>query len=151
MDVLKPYVMRLAWANYSPRQWRRRLLPSFADLSRLAVNLPRRSERLLTQLERGNISINIHVHDTERVLSELHWMVSRLIIGMVVSGFSVATGLLMLVYFTSGQNVLVGWLLGIGMAIVAAGGAWLVFSIHRCHRRDALSDNPDGTDSEKSQ
>ena len=131
VDVLKPYVMRLAWANYSPRQWRRRLLPSFADLSRLAVNLPRRSERLLTQLERGNISINIHVHDTERVLSELHWMVSRLIIGMVVSGFSVATGLLMLVYFTSGQNVLVGWLLGIGMAIVAAGGAWLVFSILR--------------------
>ena len=131
VDVLKPYVMRLAWANYSPTQWRRRLLPTFADLSRLVVNLPRRSERLLTQLERGNISINIHVHDTERVLSELHWMVSRLIVGMVVSGFAIATGLLVLVYVTSGQNSVVGWLLGIGMAIVAAGGAWLVFSILR--------------------
>lgn len=129
VDVLKPYVMQLAWASYSPRQWRKRLLPTFADLSRLAVNLPRRSERLLTQLERGNISVNIHVQDTERVLSELHWMVSRLILGMVVSGFAVATGLLMLVYVTTGQNTLVEWLLAMGMAIVAGIGSWLAFSI----------------------
>jgi ubiquinone biosynthesis protein len=129
VDVLKPYVMRLAWANYSPRHWRKRLLPTLADLSRLAVNLPRRSERLLTQLERGDISINVHVHDTDRVLSELNGMVNRLILGMIVSGFAVGTGLLMQLYFTTGMSWMVQWLLGIGMAIVVGVGSWLSFSI----------------------
>jgi len=135
VDVLKPYVMELAWANYSPRHWRRRLLPTFADLSRLAVSLPRRSERLLTQLERGNISINVHVHDTDRVLGELNGMVNRLILGMIMSGFAVATALLMQVYFTTGLDWPVKWLLGIGMAIVIGLGSWLAFSILRRIRR----------------
>lgn len=131
VDVLKPYVLKLAWANYSPRQMRKRLLPTFADLSRLAVSLPRRAERLLTQLERGNISINMRVSDTDRVLSELNSMVNRLILGMLVSGFAIGTALLMQIYFSIGASWLVQWMLVIGMSIVTGLGFWLAFGILR--------------------
>ena len=135
VDVLRPYVLQLAWAHYSPRHWRRRLLPTFADLSRLAVTLPRRSERLLTQLERGNLTVNMHLQETDRVLNELNGMVNRLILAMIVSGFTVGTGLLMQVYVSARLNWPIEWLLGIGMALVIGIGSWLAVTILRRMRR----------------
>ncbi|HEX9014725.1 MAG TPA: AarF/ABC1/UbiB kinase family protein [Chloroflexota bacterium] len=131
VDVLRPYVLRLAWESYMPWNWRKRLLPTFADLTRLAVTLPRRSERLLTQLERGEFSINMHVQDTERVISELDAMVNRLILGMLVSGFAIGTGLLTQAHFSTELSWLINWLVIVGMAIVVGLGAWLAITILR--------------------
>ncbi|MHB1159935.1 MAG: ABC1 kinase family protein [Chloroflexota bacterium] len=133
-EVLRPYVLQLALERYLPQNWGKRLLPTLLDLGQMAVTLPRRTERLLTRMERGNLSINMHVQDTEHVLDVLNGMVNRLILGMVASGFAVAIALLLQSYYTVGLRGLLGWLLGIGMAIVAALGFWLAAGIlHRGH------------------
>lgn len=131
VEVMRPYISRLALSSLRPDRLRKRLLPTFLDLGRLAINLPRRSERLLTRLEQGSLALNMHVQDTDTVLNELNSMVNRLILGMLVSGFAVGTALLLQVYFSAGLNWLVGWLLGIGMTIVAGLGLWLALTILR--------------------
>jgi ubiquinone biosynthesis protein len=131
-EVLRPYVMQLAWERYLPQRWAKRLIPTLLDLSQLGITLPRRTERLLTRVERGNISINMHVQDTEHVLNVLNGMVSRLVLGILASGFAVAIALLIQTYYTVGFRPLVfGWLLALGMAFVAALGLWLVLTILR--------------------
>lgn len=130
-QVLRPYVSRLVWERYLPQHWGGRLFPTLLDLSRLAVTLPRRTERLLTRIERGNLSLNMHVQDTEHVLDVLNSMANRLILGMLASSFAVALALLLQIYYTVGFRGLIGWLLGIGMAVVASLGLWLVLKILR--------------------
>ncbi len=130
-EVLRPYTVQLVWERYLPQRWGKRLLPTLLDLSQLAVTLPRRTERLLTRMERGNLSINMHVQDTEHVLDVLNGMVNRLILGMLASGFAVAIALLLQIYYTVGFRGLLGWMLGMGMAFVAGLGFWLAVSILR--------------------
>lgn len=131
-EVLRPYVVQLVSERYLPQHWGKRLLPTLLDLSQLAVTLPRRTERLLTRVERGNLSINMHVQDTEHVLSVLNSMSSRLVLGILASGFAVAIALLIQIYYMVGFRwLIIGWLLGLGMAFVAALGLWLVLTILR--------------------
>ncbi len=131
-EVLRPYALQLVSQRYLPQHWGKRVLPTLLDPSQLAITLPRRTERLLTRMERGNLSINMHVQDTEHVLNTLNGMVSRLILGMLASGFAVAIALLIQLYYTVGFHwLIIGWLLGLGMAFVAALGIWLVLTILR--------------------
>ncbi len=131
-EVLSPYVIRLMWERYLPQHWGRRLIQTLLDLSQLAPTLPRRTDSLLTRIERGNLSINMHVQDTEHVLSVLNGMASRLVLGMLASGFAVSIALLLQIYYTVGFRwLIIGWLLGLGMAFVAALGLWLVLTILR--------------------
>ncbi len=130
-EVLRPYVQRLVWERYLPQHWRERLAPTLLDLSRLAVTLPRRTERLLTRAERGNLSINMHLQDTEHVLDVLNGMANRLILGMLASSFAVALALLLQIYYTVGFRWLIGWALVVGLISVAALGIWLAINILR--------------------
>jgi ubiquinone biosynthesis protein len=130
-EVVKPYIWRLAWERYLPQNWLRRLGPSLLDMNQLVVDLPRRAERLLTGLEHGSISINMHVQDTEHVLDVLGSLVNRLILGMLVSSFAVAIALLLQIYYTVGFRWLVGWLLVIGLVFVSGLGLWLAIRILR--------------------
>lgn len=130
-EVLQPYVARLAWESYLPQRWGKRLLPALMDLSRLAVTLPRRGERLLTQAERGNLSFSMRIQDIEHVLDVLNGMANRLILGMLTSAFVVGIALLLQVYFMAGLNWPIGWLLGVGLVVAVGLGLWLVFTILR--------------------
>lgn len=131
-EVLRPYVLRLVRRRYLPQHWAKRLLPTLLDLSQMAVTLPRRTERLLTRLERGNISVNMRVQETDHVLEVLNSVASRLVLGMLASGFAVAIALLIQTYYAVGFHwLVVGWLLALGMAFVAVLGLWLALTILR--------------------
>ncbi|MCL5961819.1 MAG: AarF/ABC1/UbiB kinase family protein [Chloroflexi bacterium] len=130
-EVIGPYARELALRAYLPQRWGKRLLPALLDLSQLMVTLPRRVDRLLGQAERGNISLNMRVQETEHVLDSLNRMVNRLILGIVAAGFTIGLAQLLQIYHTAGLHWLVGWLLGVGFAGVAGLAIWLIFAILR--------------------
>ncbi|TAK35986.1 MAG: AarF/ABC1/UbiB kinase family protein [Chloroflexota bacterium] len=133
-EMLGPYARKLVWRTYRPDRWARRVLPAMLDLSQLMITLPRRIDRLLGQVERGNVSLNMRVQETEHALDTLNRMVNRLILGVLATGFIVGIPLLLQVYHATGLHQAIGVLLGAGFAVVAALAFWLIFAIlHRGH------------------
>lgn len=130
-ELLEPYVRELVWRSYQPKRWARRVLPSLLDLSQQMVALPRRVDRLLGQVERGNVTVNMRVQETEHVLDSLNRMVNRLILGVIATGFVIGIPLLLQLYQTAGLHQLVGVLLGAGFAAVAVLAVWLIVGILR--------------------
>jgi len=130
-EVLRPYVLRLAWERYLPHQWGKRLIPTLTDLSRLAITLPRRTERLLNRMERGDLSLQMRVQETEHILDVLNRIANRLVLGMLISGFAVALALLIQVYYAGELRWLQGWILAAGMAVVGGLGLWLATNLLR--------------------
>lgn len=130
-EVLGPYVQGLVLRSYLPQYWARRVLPALLDIGQLATTLPRRADRLLGQIERGNVSLNMRVQETEHVLDSLNRMVNRLILGILTAGFTVGIALLLQIYHASGVERIVGWLLRAGFAAVGGLGMWLIYAILR--------------------
>ncbi|MBI4491647.1 MAG: AarF/ABC1/UbiB kinase family protein [Chloroflexi bacterium] len=131
-ELLASYARELAWRIYlQPERWRRRLLPSFLDLSQLLVTLPRRVDRLLGQAERGTIALNMRVQETEHVLDTLNRMVNHLILSILATGLIVGIALLLQISHAAGLHWLVGWLLGAGFAGGLGLALWLIFAIFR--------------------
>ena len=130
-DVLGPYAREIALRTYLPQYWARRVLPAIRDLTQLAVTRPRRADRLLGQVERGNVSINMRVQETEHVLDSLNRMVNRLILGILAAAFTVGIALLLQIYRATGIEQVVRWLLGVGFAAVGGLGIWLIYAIFR--------------------
>jgi ubiquinone biosynthesis protein len=129
--VLEHYVPSLVAGRFSPENWKRELLPNLLDVGRLAVSLPRRADRLLTRFEHGNISVNISLQETDRLLRGLNNVTNRLILAMLASSFALAIALLLQIYYTGVQRWLLGWLLVGGMVVVSGLGLWLVANILR--------------------
>jgi ubiquinone biosynthesis protein len=128
-DVLRPYVLQLTWERLQPHYWGKKLFPTLFDLSELAVSLPRRVDRLLTRMERGNLTVNMNLQDTDRLLNTLNGVVNRLILALLASSFAVAIALLLQTYFITGSPWPLGWILGLGLTVVVALGFWLILSI----------------------
>lgn len=130
-EVLGPYARRLAFEAYSPRRLAGRLLPTLADLERLAVVLPRRLERLSARAERGNLSLNVRIAQAEHYLSDLNRMINRLIMAILTTGFIVGLAVLMLVYHPPGWETFLGWFFTFGFLVAMFVGAWVMVSIVR--------------------
>jgi ubiquinone biosynthesis protein len=129
--LLQQYVPSLVARRYSPENWQRELLPNLLDIGRLAVSLPRRADRLLTRFEHGNISVNMSVQETDRVLRALNNVTNRLILAMLASSFAIAIALLLQIYYTGVLRWLLGWMLIGGMVVVSGLGLWLAANILR--------------------
>ena len=131
VEVLAPYARRLAMEAYSPSRWARVLLPTLSDLSRLAVSLPRRLDRLSAQAERGQLSVNMRVFEAEQYLADLNRMANRLIVGMLTASFIV--GLAILLGATQPRPIaqLFGWIIGAGFLASSVLGMWLLLAIWR--------------------
>ncbi len=130
-EMLGPYVQRLALERYWPPRLASRLVPVLTDLSRLAITLPRRLDRLSIQAERGNFSMNIRIPDAEHYLSDLDRMVNRLILGIITAGFIVGLSFLLVSYQQPQLAPLIGWLFGFGFLLASAIGFWLMLTIIR--------------------
>ena len=130
-EHLAPYARELAVKAYLPQRWAKRIVPALLDLSELMVTLPRRIDRLLGQVEQGNVSLNMRVQETEHVLDTLNRMINRLILAIIAAGFIIGIALLLQVYHAAELHWLIGWLLGVGFAGVMGLAMWLIFSILR--------------------
>jgi len=131
VEVLEPYVRRLAFEAYSPLRMGRRILPSLLDVAGLAISLPRRIERLTAQAERGQLSVNMRVADADRYLDDLNRMANRLIVGMLTAAFIVGLAILLGITQPGPMAQFFGWLIALGFLASSVLGMWLLLAIWR--------------------
>ncbi len=132
-NVLVPYAQRLMLRQYSPLLWIKRLGQAGLDAAWFGTELPQQLRRILGELERGTLTMNMRPTDVESVVRRFERIGNRIIIGAVLAAFIIGLAMLMASYHPSGWNQWLFFVIG----FVSAGvlGVYLAWSILHSMRR----------------
>ncbi|MBX6342865.1 MAG: AarF/ABC1/UbiB kinase family protein, partial [Thermomicrobiaceae bacterium] len=90
IEVAAPYVRDALMERYHPRAWVPQLLSATDDAMQLMVRLPRRADRLLRRIERGDVEVAMRVVGVEEIVRQGQLMVNRLVIAILVGASLIA-------------------------------------------------------------
>lgn len=130
-EFAAPYFQQFWLQGRSPLALSRKLATDALDLADLAVGLPRRVERLLTQLEHDGLQTTTRLVGLEPVMRELSHAANRLSISILTAALVVALGLLMQFYHPPFWNRTAGALFFFAVLATAGLGTWLLWSMAR--------------------
>ncbi len=131
--VLVPYAQRLLLRQYSPRFWTKRLGQAGMDAAWFGTELPQQLRRLLGELERGTLTMNMRPTDVESVVRRFERLGNRIIVGIVLAAFIIGLEMLMASYHPLGWNQWAFFV--IGFAFAGALGVYLAWSMLHAKRR----------------
>ena len=130
VEALTPYVERLMLQQYSPTAWVRRLGKTIPDLAWFATEFPQHLRRLLGELERGSLKIDIQPTGLDPLFKRAERIANRIVLGVIVAAFIVGLSMLISAYRPGVSGV---WevVLTIGFTLAGVLAVYLVWSIFR--------------------
>lgn len=135
VEVAAPYVRRAVLERYLPQSWLPDLLAMGDDALRLAVEMPRRVDRLLTRAEQGDLEVAMRVVDMEEMLRLGQALVNRVVVAILTAASLLTVGLLLVAYHPPWLIRWLGPLLGVGILVTIVATLLLVFRMLRGRRR----------------
>ena len=135
LEYATPFFKRQWLEAHSLKTTVRRLERAASDAAELGAELPRRTERLLSRLERGELELNIRTEGLERLTNQFQHMTNRLALAVVLAASVVALGVALGVRRVPGLEHYLNWLFTLGFLFSLAFGVWLILSILRSNRR----------------
>lgn len=119
-DYLQPMSRKLAYQATVGPQVLGRLRDSVVDAAELAIELPRRIDRVLGEIERGNLRVWTRVEDVEPLLKRVEHLVARSNATILAAACIVGLAIVMLFYRPQGWQ---GWMgavfwIAVGAAII---------------------------------
>lgn len=130
VEAARPFVWRLYFERWRPDAMARRLLTHLSEALHLLQNLPRRIESLVSQLEKGELSLQLKHEGLVPLTRALQEGASRVTVGLIVAALIVGSSMII----TTGVEPKLFGLpaLGVvGYVISGVIGLWLVWSIFR--------------------
>jgi ubiquinone biosynthesis protein len=98
-----------------------RLRDSALDMAQLSIELPRRIDRVLGEIERGNLRVWTRVEDADSLVNRLEHMVERANATMLASACIVGLAIVLQIYHPQGWQQWIGVVVWIGIiAAIAA-------------------------------
>ncbi len=134
-EFAAPYLQEFWLQHRSPKAIAWRVGQSALDAAELSLTLPHLLSRLLGEVERGELELNINHEGLQDFAQRLQQMVNRLALAILLAATIVALGFMMIVYHPPGWNIYGGWLFGFGFLFSLALGVWTVWTIWRSGRR----------------
>ena len=101
-DYLRPMVGKLMYQAYAGPNLLGRLGDSAAEAAELIIELPRRTDRVLGEIERGNLRIWTRVEDVEPIIKRLEHMVARTSATILAAACIVGVAIVMQFYHPQG-------------------------------------------------
>ena len=114
---LEPIASNVAVAKLDPRDWGERAKTAALETAELSMELPRRADRVLTDIERGNLRIWTRVEDVEPALRRLEKIAERINATMIAASCIVGLTILLAFYHPAGWQMAVGWILWISVVV----------------------------------
>jgi ubiquinone biosynthesis protein len=103
--LLEPLTDKLVYGQMSGDQWFDRARDAALDAAQLSVELPRRVDRVLGQIERGNVRVWTRIEDLDATIVRFERIVERANATMLAAACIVALAIVMLFYHPQGwQN-----------------------------------------------
>ncbi|MFO7918759.1 MAG: AarF/UbiB family protein [Anaerolineae bacterium] len=133
---LEPFVDRLVRQRISLRRFTANTATTMRDMGNVLRVLPNRVDSISEQLDRGDLTLGIHVHQLTEALYELDTIGNRLSFSVVVAALIIGSALILLggeeaaVFFIPFTDIRLP-VPQIGFILAALLGAWLLFSIIR--------------------
>ncbi len=116
-DFLRPISERAAVARLAPNEWFDRARLSALDTAELSIDLPRRADRVLADIERGNLRVWAKLEDLEPALRTIERVVERANATMLAAACIVGITVLFVVYRPTGWHQVIPWIFWIAAAI----------------------------------
>jgi hypothetical protein len=107
--------------GFAGRQGADHLRDSALDLAELASDLPRRVDRVLGEIERGNLRVWTRIEDMEPLIKRLERVVARTNAAILVAACIVGLAMVIPFYHPQGWEAWIGVVFWIAVAAVVAG------------------------------
>jgi ubiquinone biosynthesis protein len=115
-DYLRPMVGKLYYQGFAGPQFFGRLRDSALEAAELSIELPRRIDRVLGQIERGNLRVWTRVEDVEPIVKRLEHMVARSSATMLAAACIVGLAIVMQFYHPQGWQRWIGAVFWVAVA-----------------------------------
>lgn len=115
-DYLKPMIGKLMYQAYAGPNLLGRLGDSAADAAELIIALPRRIDRVLGEIERGNLRIWTRVEDIDPLMKRLEHLVARSNATVLAAACIVGLALILQFYHPQGWQRWIGVVFWIAVA-----------------------------------
>jgi ubiquinone biosynthesis protein len=134
-EAARPYLGRVFRQLVSPNTWLPSLVRMGTDWGDFVTSFPRQSTRILEQVERGDLNVQIQVPDLRELTDRLDRIVNRIIYGVLIAAIAVALALLLPNLDLTWPWGLITWIILLTFVVVSILGLQLVWSIFRSRRR----------------
>jgi len=130
-DVARPYIRRLMFKIWVPGDLGLSALRTVTTLTDLVFDLPRQTTRILGQVERGDLGLQIYIPQLDSIIKQAQTIANRIIVGVLLA--ALVLGLSMLI-----PNLDLTWPWSVFTWIIVATfvttlflALWLIWSILR--------------------
>ncbi len=107
-DFIKPISETISLSRLTSEEWLERMKLSAVDAAELGIDLPRRADRVLADIERGNLRVWTRVEDLEPMLTRMERMVERLNVTLIAAACIVGLAILLMYYHPQGLYGVIG-------------------------------------------
>jgi len=135
LDFAKPYLKQFYLERRSPQVIATRTAQAAQDAVELGLTLPERAGRLFTQLEHGDVKLNVNHMGLEELLLEMKRMVNRITLAVLLAATIIALGLAVVAYHPSGWERIASVFFAVAFPLSLVFGAFLMGSIWRSGRK----------------
>ncbi|MBI2758474.1 MAG: AarF/ABC1/UbiB kinase family protein [Chloroflexi bacterium] len=133
-EFAAPYFQQFWLQHRSPKAIALRVGQTALDAAELGLTLPQHISRLIGQVERGELELNVNHEGLRDFAHRLQQMVNRLALALLLAATIVALGFMMIVYHPPFWDIYGGWLFGLGFLLALGLGAWMMWMIWRSGR-----------------
>lgn len=134
MEFAEPYFKRSWVKSHSLRKQVRSIVEGTQELTDLGFELPAHARRMLSQLERGEMTFITRIEGLKETLKEMQKAANRVSMSILTAALVIGLGLLMLIYHPPGWERYGGWFFGLLFVMVVIFNLGLLWKIWRSGR-----------------
>ena len=134
MEFAEPYFKRFWVKSHSLRKQVHRIVERTQELTDLGFELPAHARRMLSQLERGEMTFITRIEGLKETLKEMQKAANRVSMSILTAALVIGLGLLMLIYHPPGWERYGGWFFGLLFVMVVIFNLGLLWRIWRSGR-----------------
>jgi len=131
LSFAAPLMQEIWKKKRSPEVLAGQMAQGVMDATEISLQLPRQIARLLGQLERGTLQVNISQQAIRELSNQLQRMVNRIALSVVLAGTIMGLGLVMVAYHPAAWEPIGGWIITLAFIGSLIFGALLMWSIFR--------------------
>jgi ubiquinone biosynthesis protein len=129
-----PHLREFWKEERSPKAMGPRITAAALDGFELGLDFPRRVQRLMTLLERGEFQVNLKKDEADELLGKLQAMTNRITLGMILAAVIISLSLVTVVYQNETWQAIGNFIFGFALISSIIFGIWLVWSMIRSRR-----------------
>lgn len=135
LEFAEPYFRRFWLAQRRPAALASKFAQGLLDTADLAANLPYRLNRLLSEMERGDVTVTVKHEGLEELRRELERAANRVTMGMLTAALIVSTAVVMAYYHPPGWETWSAVIFTLAFFAAVVFAARLLWLIWRSGRR----------------